>query len=201
MKIIKYEKKGNDKYRIYLENNLKIDVYEDVIIKNNLLYKQELTEELLVKLDHENSRYDLYHRAVKYISVRIRSTQEIYNYLKKDTDDYDLITEIIEKLQKNKLLDDEQFTKAFINDKFKFSSMGPYMIVAELKKHHVSEEIIYKYLNQISNEEINEKMTKQINKIIKSTKQKDKLKHKIYTNLMRLGYPSDDIMKYLNNNL
>lgn len=201
MKIIKYEKKGNDKYRIYLEKNLKIDVYEDVIIKNNLLYKQELTEELLIKIDSENSRYDLYHRAVKYISVRIRSEQEIYNYLKKNTDDLDLITEIIEKLRKNNLLDDEQFTKAFINDKFKFSSMGPYMIVSELKKHHISEEIIYKYLRQISESEIREKMTKQINKIVKSTKQKDKLKHKIYTNLMRLGYSSDDIMKYLNNYL
>ena len=44
-------------------------------------------------------------------------------------------------------------------------------------------------------------MVKQVNKIIKSTKQKDKLKNKIYTNLMRLGYPSDEIMKYLNNNI
>ena len=33
MKIIKYEKKGNNKYKIHLENNNSINVYEDVIIK------------------------------------------------------------------------------------------------------------------------------------------------------------------------
>lgn len=199
MKIIKYEKKGNNKYRIYLEGNVKIDVYEDVIIKNNLLYKEELTEDLIYKIDAENSRYHLYNKAVKYISVRVRSEKEITDYLKRMIDDDELIREIIDKLYKNKLLDDEQFTKAFINDKFKFSSMGPYMIVAELKKHQIPDEVIYRYLNDISKEEIMEKMMKQVNKIVKSSKSKDKLKHKIYINLMRLGYYSEDIMKCLNN--
>ena len=199
MKIIKYEKKGNNKYRIYLEGDHKIDVYEDVIIKNNLLYKKELTEELIYKIDTENSRYDLYNKAVKYISVRVRSEKEITDYLIRMTDDYELINEVIDKLYNNKLLDEELFTKAFINDKFKFSSMGPYMIVAELKKHQISDEVIYRYLNDISKEEIMEKMMKQVNKIVKSSKSNDKLKHKIYTNLMRLGYYSEDIMKCLNN--
>jgi len=200
MKIIKYEKKGNDKYRIYLENNIKIDLYEDVIIKNNLLYKQDLNEELLNKIDQDNSKYDLYHRVVKYIGVRLRSEKEIRSYLKKYTDDINLINELIERLDNNQLLNDELFTKAFINDKFKFSSMGPYMIMQELKSHNISDEIIYKYLNNLSDKEINEKMIKQINKIIKSSKNKDKLKNKIYTSLMRLGYKSEDILRYLNNN-
>ena len=104
MKIIKYEKKGNDKYRIYLENNIKIDLYEDVIIKNNLLYKQDLNEELLNKIDQDNSKYDLYHRVVKYIGVRLRSEKEIRSYLKKYTDDINLINELIERLDNNQLL-------------------------------------------------------------------------------------------------
>ena len=74
------------------------------------------------------------------------------------------------------------------------------MIMQELKSHNISDEIIYKYLNNLSDKEINEKMIKQINKIIKSSKNKDKLKNKIYTSLMRLGYKSEDILRYLNNN-
>ena len=53
MKIIKYEKKGNNKYKIHLENNESINVYEDVIIKNNLLYKKELDRKLLEKIDDD----------------------------------------------------------------------------------------------------------------------------------------------------
>jgi hypothetical protein len=45
MKIIKYEKKGNDQYKIYLENNQTINLYEDVILKHNLLYKKEINRE------------------------------------------------------------------------------------------------------------------------------------------------------------
>ena len=77
MKIIKYEKKGNNKYNIHLENNESINVYEDVIIKNNLLYKKELDRKLLEKIDDDNSNFDAYNKCVKYISVRIRSEHEI----------------------------------------------------------------------------------------------------------------------------
>ena len=41
MKILKYEKKANNQYKIYLENNETINVYEDVILKHKLLYKKE----------------------------------------------------------------------------------------------------------------------------------------------------------------
>ena len=41
MKIIKYEKKGNGNYKIYLENNQSINIHENVILKNNLLYKNK----------------------------------------------------------------------------------------------------------------------------------------------------------------
>jgi hypothetical protein len=65
VKIIKYEKKGNNTYKIYLENNQSIKLYEDVIIKNNLLYKKEISDSLLEKLDIDNSKEDIYNKCVK----------------------------------------------------------------------------------------------------------------------------------------
>ena len=76
MKIIKYEKKGNNTYKIYLENNQTINVYEDVILKNNLLYKKELDQTLLEKISNDNLYEDIYNKCVKYISIRLRSIQE-----------------------------------------------------------------------------------------------------------------------------
>jgi len=198
MKIIKYRKQGNGKYRLFLENDIKIDLYEEVIIKNNLLYKKEIDNEIIKKIDEDNNNYDIYNRCVKYIMIRLRSEKEIRDYIKKYTQDNELINRTIERLYINKLLDDEKFTSAFVSDKFKFSSMGPYMIEAELKKHHIRDEIIYEYINNISKSDIHEKMDKQINKIIKSTRDKSKLKHKIYTNLLRLGYRQEDIIHKLN---
>jgi len=199
MKIIKYEKKGNNKYKIHLENNESINIYEDVIIKNNLLYKKEMDRELLEKIDNDNSQFDAYNKCVKYISVRIRSKHEIEEYLKKKEIEPSLIDETIDKLIKNNLLNDDIFTKAFVNDKIKFTTMGPYRIEQELKKHHIDSNIIYKYLNEIDDVTIDDKINKQINKLIKSSRKKQNLRNKIYMNLLSLGYSNEMILRNLNN--
>lgn len=199
MKIIKYEKKGNNKYKVHLENNESINIYEDVIIKNNLLYKKEMDRELLEKIDNDNSQFDAYNKCVKYISVRIRSKHEIEEYLKKKETETSLIEETIDKLIKNNLLNDDIFTKAFVNDKIKFTTMGPYRIEQELKKHHIDSNIIYKYLNEIDDVTIDEKINKQINKLIKSSRKKQNLRNKIYMNLLSLGYSNEMILRNLNN--
>jgi regulatory protein len=199
MKIIKYEKKGNNKYKIHLENNESINVYEDVIIKNNLLYKKELDRKLLEKIDNDNSNFDAYNKCVKYISVRIRSEHEIEEYLKKKELSSTLIEETIDKLKNNNLLNDDIFARAFVNDKIKFTTMGPYRIEQELKKHHIDSNIIYKYLNEIDDFTIDEKIDKQINKLIKSSRKKQNLRNKIYMNLLSLGYSNEMILRNLNN--
>ena len=199
MKILKYEKKGNSTYKIYLENNQTINLYEDVIIENNLLYKKEIDKDLLEKLDKDNSKEDIYNKCVKYISVRIRSIQEIKEYLRKKEIDESYIETTIDKLINNNLLNDDQFTKAFINDKLNFTTMGPYRIEQELKKHHIDSNIIYKYLNNIDDEIINNKINKQITILMKSSRKKQNLRNKIYTNLLSLGYSNEMILRNINN--
>lgn len=199
MKIIKYEKKGNNTYKIYLENNQSINVYEDVILKNNLLYKKEIDSSLLEQISNDNLYEDIYNKCVKYISVRIRSIYEIREYLKRKEIDESLIDTTIEKLQKNNLLNDEVFTKAFVNDKLNFTTMGPYRIEQELKKHKVDSSIIYKYISNIEDDKIDEKINKQIVKSLKSSKKKQNLRNKIYTNLLSLGYSNEMILRNINN--
>lgn len=199
MKIIKYEKKGNNTYKIYLENNQTINLYEDVIIKNNLLYKKEIDEFLLEKLDIDNNKEDIYNKCVKYISVRIRSINEIKEYLKRKEIGNILIENTVNRLIKNNLLNDEIFTKAFIKDKLNFTTMGPYRIEQELKKHKIDSNLIYKYLNEIDDETIDNKINKQITKLIKSNRKKQNIRNKIYTNLLSLGYSNEMILRNIKN--
>lgn len=199
MKIIKYEKKGNNKYRIYLENNKTIDIYEEVILKHNLLYKKEITPDILEKLSSDNDKEDIYNKCIKYISVRMRSIYEMKEYLKRKQIEDELINNIIEKLINNNLLNDELFAKAFIHDKLNFTTMGPYRIEQELKKHKIESNIIHKYLFDIDDEVFDNKINKQITKLIKSNKKKQDLKNKIYKNLLSLGYSNEMILRNLNN--
>ena len=43
MKILKFKKVSKNKYKIFLDNDSNITLYEDVIINNNLLIKKEVS--------------------------------------------------------------------------------------------------------------------------------------------------------------
>ena len=198
MDIVKFVKKGNNNYQIVFDNGKSVNVSEDIIIKYNLLYKKQIDSDLLDKLILENEKYDIYNKCVKYIGVRLRSINEMKEYMNRKNIDQETIDNVISRLINNKLLNDEVFAKAFINDKLNFTTMGPYRIEQELKKHKIDSNIIKKYIMNIDMDTVSMKINKQINKIIKSTKNKNNLKNKIYSKLISLGYPGDLILDNLN---
>lgn len=199
MKIEKYESINNGQYKIYLSDGTILKINSDVIINNNLLYKKEIDNTLLNKILKENDNANIYNKCVKYISVRLRSKKEIIDYLKKLN--IDNTADIIDKLTKNNLINDEVFTKAFIKDKINFTSYGPYRIRQELNKYNIDNEIIDKYINDIDEEMLIDKVDKQINKMIKSNRKYSGniLKSKIYNNLYNNGFDKDMIINVLNN--
>lgn len=198
MEIVKYIKKGNGNYQIIFDNGKKINIQEDVIIKNNLLYKKEIDNDLLLKIIVENEEYEIYNKCVNYIGVRLRSINEIREYMARKDISLEKQEEVIERLLKNKLLDDSVFARAFIKDKMNFTTMGPYRIELELKKHKIDDKIIKKYINEIDRDMIYDKIDKQINKLIKSNKNKSNLRNKIYNNLLGLGYSSEMVVSMIN---
>ena len=199
MKIEKYESINNGQYKIYLSDGTILKINSDVIINNNLLYKKEIDNTLLNKILKENDNANIYNKCVKYISVRLRSKKEIIDYLKKLN--IDNTADIIDKLTKNNLINDEVFTKAFIKDKINFTSYGPYRIRQELNKYNIDNEIIDKYIKDIDEEILVGKIDKQINKMIKSNRKYSSniLKSKIYNNLYNNGFDKDMIINILNN--
>ncbi len=198
MEIVKYIKKGNGNYQIIFDNEKKINIQEDVIIKNNLLYKKEIDNDLLLKIIVENEEYEIYNKCVNYIGVRLRSINEIREYMARKDISLEKQEEVIERLLKNKLLDDSVFARAFIKDKMNFTTMGPYRIELELKKHKIDDKIIKKYINEIDRDMIYDKIDRQINKLIKSNKNKSNLRNKIYNNLLGLGYSSEMVVSMIN---
>lgn len=198
MEIVKYIKKGNGNYQIIFDNGKKINIQEDVIIKNNLLYKKEIDNDLLLKIIVENEEYEIYNKCVNYIGVRLRSINEIREYMTRKDISLEKQEEVIERLLKNKLLDDSVFARAFIKDKMNFTTMGPYRIELELKKHKIDDKIIKKNINEIDRDMIYDKIDRQINKLIKSNKNKSNLRNKIYNNLLGLGYSSDMVVSMIN---
>lgn len=193
MEITKFKKKNKDQYELYLDNNQKINVYEDVIIKNNLLVNKYIDEELLNKINKDNNSSSIYSKCIKYISLRIRSEKEIRDYLEKNEYDIELINKTVDRLKNNKLINDNLFTESFINDKTILTNYGPLKIKNELSKHKIDINVINEYLEKVDKSIFDEKIEKIINKYIKNnTKYSNTmLKNKIQTHLTDLGYPKE----------
>ena len=47
MQIVRYQKVGKDKYKLFLDNKESIILYENVILANNLLLNKEIDREIL----------------------------------------------------------------------------------------------------------------------------------------------------------
>lgn len=199
MKINKFKKIGSNKYKIYFDNESLI-VYEDVILKYNLLYKKDIDNELLIEINKENYKSSIYDVSIKYISVRMRSKKELEEYLKKKKYDQKDIEETIKRLQSQDLLNDEKFAKSYINDKLYLTNYGLTKIKNDLLKLGVEEYIIDAIVNNIDLQVINDKLSKIIDKELKinSKLPTNKLNNKIINRCINLGYNYEDILNILN---
>lgn len=194
MKIIKY-KKCKNKYKVFFDNNESIDLYEDVILKHDLLLKKEISDKDIEVIKKANNKEEIYYVSIKYYSIKMRTKNEMKLYLKKKNYSDDDIDNTINRLIEEGIINDEKYARAFINDKIHLSNMGPYKIKNELLKNGISEEIIDKYIDEIDQEEIRNKLERLIDKKINTIKNcsGSVLKYKIMNYFINEGYNKYDI--------
>lgn len=201
MDIKKIKKMNNDKYQIITSDNTKIITYDSVILKYNLLYKKNIDSELMSLIMKETSYFDIYKKAVNYISKRLRSEYEIKKYLEK----YDLnekdTNKIINDLKKSNFINDYNFAKSYISDKVYLSNYGPLKIKRDLQNYYIDTEIIEELINNIDDEVILEKLNKLMTKKINSNKKHSNyiLKQKLLYYFKDLGYETSMILSCLDN--
>ena len=201
MKIEKYELTKKNIFNVYLSNGEVLELNGKVITDNELLIKKDIDNELYDKLKRDNTICILVDTSVKYIDRRLRSINELRDYLKNKEEDTIIIEEVIDKLIDYKYLDDDRFTKAFIKDKLNFTNWGDYKIKNELKRLGVNEEIIYNNISNIDDNIYYERINKIIDKDISINKKYSgiKLKNKIYNHLLTLGYSKEKVISIINN--
>lgn len=188
MKIKKYTKLKGNKYSILLDD-ITITLYDDVIVKYELLRKKEIDDKLFEEITTYNDKLEAYYKALKYITKKLRTEKEVFDYLDKEYRK-SVIKETIERLKKEGYLNEEFYLKCYINDKINLSNDGPNKIKKDLIKLGLDEEMIIVYLEEINDEIWLDKIEKIIKKRMNSNKNYgvNKLKEKLIYDLGNLGY-------------
>lgn len=200
MKIDKYKYKRNGEYEVLIDNN-KYIIYEDIIIKNNLLSKKEITKKQLDECLESNKYYEAYYKCIKYINIKLRTKKEIIDYLKKNEFGSDLIKDVIKKLKDDKYLDDNIYSKAYIHDQIILKMIGPHKIKKDLLKLGIASDIVDSNLSVYTKEIEFEKLNKLIPKQVNSNKNKSSyvLKNKILNDMINKGFTKEYIEFILDN--
>ena len=194
MKITKFKKVGRNKYKVFF-NNTDLILYEDIILKYDLLIKSDIDTDLLDKIILENRDYEVYDLALSYIEVKMRNRRELYKYLINKGFEEEIVNKTLNKIEDLGLLDKKSYITAFINDKVNLSNDGPYKIKNGLLDLDFDEKDIDDYLYTIDREVWSNKLDKLIDKKKSLMKSKSYYMfiNKIKNDLFNLGYDKDMI--------
>lgn len=194
---IKSIKKKGSEYLIILDNET-LKVNEEVLINNNILYSKKLSNKDIKKIKEETVYYENYSKTLKMINRKMRSEKEIRKSLKDISKEE--IDKIIDKLKEINLLNNEVYAESYVNDKINLSLDGPYKIKKELELNDIESEYIEKALEKFTQDLIDEKLEKLINKKLKTNKDTEYIfKQKTALYLLNLGYSKEDINSHLEN--
>ena len=190
---------NENEYKIIFDGG-EYNLYDDIIIKYELLLKKEISKKDLDKVLEENNKLKAYYGALKLIKTKLRTEKEIKKLLEnKDFKDSDINYAIL-RLNKEGYLNHEIYIEAYIHDVISFNLVGERKILNDLLNLGFKEEEIRPFLEKVEHNIYLDKIEKYINKKIKSNKKSVKeFKMKIVQDLMNKGFYKEDILNILDN--
>ena len=139
---IKPQEKRKNRFNVYLDGQFALAISNELLVREGLKVGQELLpekrEELVVKDRLGKAQEQIY----RFLSYRPRSEKEIYDYLGKKKLKDEEKEKIIKKLKEEKLIDDLEFARWFLEQRQTFRPKGSYALRQELRQKGIGEKII-----------------------------------------------------------
>lgn len=168
---------------------------------------QEYSEEEIKRFEVESEFGKLYVRALNYCMIRLHSSREVRDYLKKKTlpsrsrlgelkkgASVELAERVFERLQKKGYVNDQKFAEYWVENRSLIKGVSQRKLTYELRQKGVSNQIIEGVLDDTARNDAEE-----IQKIIIKKRSRYPDDQKLMAYLARLGFGYDDIKEALGN--
>jgi len=103
---------------------------------------QELSDEKIAKIQADDARERAYQQAMLFLSYRARSESEIRQNLRKHEFPEEIIEETLERLRRDGLANDDQFARAWVENRGAFRPRSRRMLEMELRRKGLDEETV-----------------------------------------------------------
>lgn len=190
------QKNNTERYNIYVDDSFSFSALAEDIIKYNIKISNEYSKDELNDLIKKCEYAKAYEYALKILSIRDFSVNDLKNKLKTKSYSEYTIKGVIQKLKSYDLLNDEKYANKLINDSLRFKKDGINKIKYQLKTHGIKNDIIDNI--KIDNKKEYENAYDITLKKYKLIKGKGNEKEKLYRYLSSKGYEYDTIKKVIN---
>lgn len=144
------QKRNPERVNIYLDDEFAFGLSR--IVAAWLYVGQELSEDRIAELQSEDIREVAYQKALNFLSYRERSESEVYKHLSGKGHQDEVIEEVLERLRRAGLLDDNRFAHKWVENRSEFRPRSRRALVYELKQKGISETAIQAAVADIDEE-------------------------------------------------
>jgi len=199
--IISSIKKRRSDVEIVFDDNSRIYVDYRVVFDNGLRKNDEVTKGLSDKLLIETGKLKIKDSAFRLLSRRQHSKFELTQKLIRRGYSKEEIEPVLFQIEEKGLLDDVEFTKAYLNERLAKKRVGINKIKAELLKKGIEPKIIEKILGQadvsISEQTALDLSRKKLEVLKRKESDSSKIKQKLAAFLFTKGFETDLIRNIL----
>lgn len=146
--------KNQKRVNIYLDNSFGFGLDLENFMKLQLKVNQELTEEEKNEIIKKGELQKSFDKTLRFVMTRPRSLKEVKDYFKRKEIDNSLHQNILERLIKLELLDDQKFAKWWVEQRLEFKHKSKKDITFELRQKGVDTDIIKNVLDDSEIDEL-----------------------------------------------
>src|SRR5450759_768570 len=148
---IEPQQKNPQRVSVYLDGEFAFGLTR--ITAGWLKVGQELSEEKIVALQAEDTNETTYQKALHFLSYRPRSSAEVRQNLTKRGTPEAVVEETITHLQRAGLVNDQEFARAWVENRNNFRPRSKSALLMELRRKGLSDEVVLPVLDVQVDEE------------------------------------------------
>ncbi len=182
--------RNNDRVKLFLDDNFVMDLPS--LQAATLHQGQCLTRAEVDALAEAKAIQSAYDRALRFLSYRPRSAEEVRRNLEKNAIAEAVIPAVMERLNERAYLDDLAFARFWLENRDRFKPMGPRALRYELRQKGIDGAIIDSVLSEVDAEDAAYRAAQsRITRYRGSTRQV--FRRKLSDMLRRRGFDSETI--------
>jgi len=196
------QKKDSARASIFMDEEFAFGVCDQTIERFRLRKGDYIDRVLFEKITDFDYFIEAKRIALAYLNHRARSEKEIRQRLQKEDIPEAIVLRVIEFLKEQKFIDDEAWSKAFVNDKLVRKPVSSKQLAFGLKQKGVPKEVIEETIANLNAEQGDmeraiQSAEKRWPRILRSESDPKKQKQKLYTFLASRGFEYEVIEKVI----